>query len=72
MSTTLTNQYLHNLNEVNDYVNQMPSENNKSRTTDQFLYHNCKKRECVFYEMQPRIGDRPMTIFINCLNIENK
>ena len=31
MSTTLTNQYLHNLNEVNDYVNQMPSENNKSR-----------------------------------------
>lgn len=44
----------------------------KSGATDQFLCRKCKKRECVFYEMQTRSADEPMSIFITCLNCGNK
>jgi transcription elongation factor S-II len=43
-------------------------EGNKSRATDQFKCRRCQKRECVYYELQTRSADEPMTIFITCLN----
>jgi DNA-directed RNA polymerase subunit M/transcription elongation factor TFIIS len=43
-------------------------EGNKSRATDQFKCRRCQKSECVYYELQTRSADEPMTIFITCLN----
>lgn len=43
-------------------------EGNKSRATDQFKCRRCQKRECVYYELQTRSADEPMTCFISCLN----
>ena len=43
-------------------------EGNKSRATDQFKCRRCQKRECIYYELQTRSADEPMTIFITCLN----
>lgn len=36
--------------------------------TDQFKCGRCKKRECVYYELQTRSADEPSSIFIRCLN----
>ena len=36
--------------------------------TDQFLCGKCKKRECVYYELQTRSADEPMDVYITCLN----
>lgn len=36
--------------------------------TDQFKCGKCKKRECVFQEIQLRSCDEPMTTFITCIN----
>lgn len=36
--------------------------------TDQFVCKKCKKRECVYKELQVRSCDEPMTLFITCLN----
>lgn len=43
-------------------------EGNKSMATDQFQCKRCWKRECIYYELQTRSADEPMTIFIQCLN----
>lgn len=40
--------------------------------TDQFKCGKCKKRECVFQELQIRSCDEPMTLFITCLNCGNR
>jgi DNA-directed RNA polymerase subunit M/transcription elongation factor TFIIS len=36
--------------------------------TSQFKCGKCKKRECVYKELQVRSADEPMTLFITCLN----
>ena len=40
--------------------------------TNQFKCGKCKKRECVFQELQLRSCDEPMTLFITCLNCGNR
>lgn len=36
--------------------------------TDQFRCSRCKKRECVYQELQTRSCDEPASLFITCLN----
>ncbi|PNH12591.1 Transcription elongation factor A protein 3 [Tetrabaena socialis] len=36
--------------------------------TDQFRCKRCKKRECVYQEMQLRSADEPATIIITCIS----
>jgi hypothetical protein len=36
--------------------------------TTQFTCARCKKRECVYQELQLRSADEPMSIFITCIN----
>lgn len=36
--------------------------------TTQFKCGKCKKRECIYQELQLRSADEPMTLFITCLN----
>lgn len=43
-------------------------ENTLTAMTDQFKCGRCKKRECVYYELQTRSADEPSSIFIRCLN----
>ena len=43
-------------------------EDKKESMTDQFVCRKCKKRECVYYELQLRSADEPMNVFITCLN----
>lgn len=40
--------------------------------TSDFKCSKCKKRECVYQELQTRSADEPMTIFISCLNCGHK
>jgi DNA-directed RNA polymerase subunit M/transcription elongation factor TFIIS len=40
--------------------------------TTEFKCGKCKKRECVYQELQVRSADEPMTIFITCTNCGNK
>lgn len=40
--------------------------------TNQFKCGKCKKRECVYKELQVRSCDEPMTLFITCLNCGNR
>ncbi len=40
--------------------------------TNLFKCGKCKKRECVFQELQLRSCDEPMTLFITCLNCGNR
>ena len=40
--------------------------------TNEFKCGKCKKRECVYQELQVRSADEPMTLFITCLNCGNK
>lgn len=40
--------------------------------TSEFKCGKCKKRECIYQELQVRSADEPMTIFISCLNCGNK
>jgi DNA-directed RNA polymerase subunit M/transcription elongation factor TFIIS len=40
--------------------------------TQEFKCGKCKKRECVYQELQVRSADEPMTIFITCLNCGHK
>lgn len=40
--------------------------------TNEFKCGKCKKRECVYKEMQVRSADEPMTVFVTCLNCGNK
>lgn len=40
--------------------------------TNQYKCGKCKKRECVFQEIQLRSCDEPMTTFITCINCGNR
>lgn len=40
--------------------------------TDQFRCARCKKRECVYQELQLRSCDEPVSLFITCLNCGNR
>jgi transcription elongation factor S-II len=40
--------------------------------TDQFKCGRCKKRECVYHEVQTRSADEPMDLRIYCLNCGNR
>ena len=40
--------------------------------TDSFKCGKCKKRECIYQELQLRSADEPMTLFITCLNCGNR
>jgi transcription elongation factor S-II len=40
--------------------------------TTQFKCGKCKKRECIYQELQLRSADEPMTLFITCLNCGNR
>jgi DNA-directed RNA polymerase subunit M/transcription elongation factor TFIIS len=40
--------------------------------TNLFKCGKCKKRECVYKELQVRSCDEPMTLFITCLNCGNR
>jgi DNA-directed RNA polymerase subunit M/transcription elongation factor TFIIS len=46
-------------------------EGHKSFATDMFKCFRCMKRETVFYELQTRSADEPMTKFITCVNCGN-
>jgi transcription elongation factor S-II len=50
---------------------QQQLEGNKSLATDLFECFRCNKRETVFYELQTRSADEPMTKFITCVNCNN-
>ena len=39
--------------------------------TDQFRCKRCKKRECVYQELQLRSADEPATIIITCISCSN-
>lgn len=40
--------------------------------TDQFRCGRCKKRECIYQELQLRSCDEPVSIFVTCLNCGNR
>ncbi len=40
--------------------------NTPQATTDLFECRKCKKRQCVYYQLQTRSADEPMTKFIKC------
>lgn len=46
-------------------------EGHKALATDMFKCFRCTKRETVFYELQTRSADEPMTKFITCVNCGN-
>ena len=43
-------------------------EGNKEMATDAYKCSNCSKRQCVYYELQTRSADEPMTLFVLCVN----
>ncbi|GAA5899290.1 transcription elongation factor DST1 [Sporobolomyces salmoneus] len=40
--------------------------------TDAFQCGKCKERRCMYYQMQTRSADEPMTTFVTCLNCNNR
>lgn len=48
------------------------TEEKPAAMTNEFRCGKCKKRECVYQELQVRSADEPMTLFITCLNCGNK
>lgn len=43
-----------------------------SQVTDVFKCGKCKKRKCIYYQLQICSSDEPMTTFITCVNCNNK
>lgn len=41
---------------------------NIQASTDMFTCKKCKSKRCVYYELQTRSADEPMTVFITCLD----
>jgi DNA-directed RNA polymerase subunit M/transcription elongation factor TFIIS len=50
---------------------QRQLEGNRSMASDMFECYRCNKRETIFYELQTRSADEPMTKFITCVNCGN-
>lgn len=40
--------------------------------TDAFQCGKCKQRRCMYYQMQTRSADEPMTTFVTCLSCNNR
>lgn len=40
--------------------------------TDMYKCGKCKKRECSYYELQTRSSDESSTIFVRCINCNNR
>jgi DNA-directed RNA polymerase subunit M/transcription elongation factor TFIIS len=41
-----------------------------SNTTD-YICFKCKGNKCMYYQLQTRSADEPMTTFVTCVNCEN-
>lgn len=48
--------------------NEHVIEEKPAAMTDSFKCGKCKKRECVYQELQLRSADEPTTLFVTCLN----
>lgn len=48
--------------------NEHVIEQKPAAMTDSFKCGKCKKRECVYQELQLRSADEPTTLFVTCLN----
>jgi transcription elongation factor S-II len=46
-------------------------ENKTEAMTDMFKCRKCGSRKCIYYEVQTRSADEPMTQFITCLTCKN-
>ena len=46
-------------------------ENKTEAMTDMFKCSKCGSRKCIYYEVQTRSADEPMTQFITCLTCKN-
>jgi transcription elongation factor S-II len=65
----LNSEYYFEINQKKSDLYQKELNGNKSQaTTDLFECKKCKKRQCVYYELQTRSADEPMTKFIKCCN----
>ena len=45
---------------------------NMSAATDEFKCYKCKKNKCVYYQLQTRSADEPITTFVTCLVCGNR
>ncbi|MFY7729311.1 MAG: hypothetical protein ACOVRN_07335 [Flavobacterium sp.] len=45
---------------------------NIAAATDTFTCRKCKKNQCTYYIQQTRSADEPSTIFIQCINCNNR
>lgn len=52
--------------------NNVVLESKPEAMTNQFKCGKCKKRECIYKELQVRSADEPMTLFVTCLNCGNR
>ena len=52
--------------------NEVKYQKDKGSATTKFKCSRCKKRECSYYELQTRSADEPMTVFVSCLNCNNR
>eukprot|EP01132_Coremiostelium_polycephalum_P007961 gene7961-9791_t len=48
------------------------SQRPKESSTDQFKCGRCKQRKCTYYTMQTRSADEPETVFVTCVNCNNR
>ena len=48
------------------------SEMKPNEMTDQFRCGKCGERKCSYFAAQTRSADEPMTIFVTCLNCNNR
>lgn len=44
----------------------------KKATTDAFQCSKCKQKKCIYYQMQTRSADEPMTTFVTCTVCNNR
>ncbi|KAK9806077.1 hypothetical protein WJX72_000295 [[Myrmecia] bisecta] len=47
-------------------------QNLKKATTDAFQCGKCKQWKCIYFQMQTRSADEPMTTFVTCVNCQNR
>lgn len=45
---------------------------NVAAATDTFTCRKCKKNQCTYYLQQTRSADEPTTIFVQCINCNNR
>lgn len=62
------NEWKDNIKKIDDYEKMQ----NSFAVTNDFQCGRCKKRECVFFQLQTRSSDEPMTTFIQCTYCKNR